>query len=94
VAQKALGSAERRENTAGTMRARRPLPGRTFLLVDDVITTGATLEECARAVRAAGGRVIGAAALASTPLRSAARRPVLKSPGTSRVEGTRFVARR
>ena len=94
AAQKALGSAERRENTVGTMRARRPLPGRTFLLVDDVITTGATLEECARAVREAGGRVVGAAALASTPLRSAARSPLPKSPGTSPVEGTRFVARR
>jgi predicted amidophosphoribosyltransferase len=51
------------------MAARRPLAGRRVLLVDDVVTTGATLAEAARAVRAAGGSVVGAATLASTPLR-------------------------
>ncbi|MFC0681373.1 ComF family protein [Lysobacter korlensis] len=94
IAQKALGSGERRRNAAGTMRARRPLGGRTFVLVDDVLTTGATLQECVRAVRAAGGVVVGAAALASTPLRSGRADPLPESPGTFPAQTTRFVPRR
>ena len=33
------------------------LDGRSVVLLDDVVTTGATLEDCACAIRAAGGRV-------------------------------------
>jgi ComF family protein len=93
-AQKSLGSLERRRNTADTVRARRPLAGRAFLLVDDVLTTGATLEECARAIRAAGGTVAGAVTVAFTPLRSELPRALPKPPATSPAATTRFVARR
>jgi predicted amidophosphoribosyltransferase len=75
--QKTLGADERAANLAGTMRARGALLGRRFLLADDVLTTGATLDEAARALRAAGGEVIGAATLAFTkrllPIRDIAR---------------------
>lgn len=65
--QKTLAVAERAANRAGSLRAARDLGGRRFVLVDDVLTTGATLGEAARAVRAAGGVVVSAATLAYTP---------------------------
>ena len=64
-----LGREERFTNLEGGMAARIPLAGRRVLLVDDVVTTGATLAEAARAVHAAGGAVLGAATVASTSLR-------------------------
>ena len=53
--------AERKANVRGAFRARLGvrLQGRTVLLVDDVMTTGATAGEAARALRAGGaGRVV------------------------------------
>jgi len=67
--QKHLAVDERASNRAGSLRARRPLTGRRFLLVDDVLTTGATLAEAARAVRAEGGEIVAAATLAYTQKR-------------------------
>lgn len=66
--QRTLGEQERASNVAGRMRA-RGVGGHRVLLVDDVVTTGSTLTEMARAVRAAGGVVIGAACIAATPRR-------------------------
>ena len=53
------------------MRIRRgmtgpALAGRPCLLVDDVLTTGATLAEAARVLRSAGADVRGAVVLAAT----------------------------
>lgn len=74
--QKLLGVEERLRNVHGTLRARHQLQGVAVLLIDDVVTSGATLRESARAVREAGGQVVGAAALAATPLRHAGSRPL------------------
>jgi len=64
--QRELGRAARARNVAGSMRAR--LRGRgAVVIVDDVVTTGATLDEAARALRAAGFTPICAVALAATP---------------------------
>ena len=65
--QKSLGVDQRAANLRHTMVATGPLHGRRFVLVDDVLTSGATLVEAARAITTAGGEVVGAAALAFTP---------------------------
>jgi predicted amidophosphoribosyltransferase len=44
--------------------ASESLAGVGVLLVDDVVTTGATLRECARACRAAGARAVYALTVA------------------------------
>jgi ComF family protein len=51
-----LHAGERAANVRGAFMVRAPswVEGRSLLLVDDVMTTGATLRECARALKGAG----------------------------------------
>jgi len=65
--QRGLDRAARARNVAGSMRATTPGRGREVVIVDDVVTTGATLDEAARALRAAGFRPVCAIVLAATP---------------------------
>lgn len=62
--QKERSAVERVAATVGTLRA-TGVDGRDVVLVDDVVTTGVTMAEGVRAVRAAGGRVVRCVAVAS-----------------------------
>ena len=66
--QRALGRAARHSNIAGSMRA-VAASGMRVVILDDVVTTGASIREAARALRAGGAEVIGAATIATTPRR-------------------------
>lgn len=74
--QKMLNAAERKENAARTIRIRRDtrLHGRTVVLLDDIITTGASMEACARLLLDAGAGMVIAAAIASAGWESRQRR--------------------
>lgn len=60
------GDAERRANVMGVYRAvnEPEVVGKRVLLIDDVVTTGQTLSECARTLRMAGAEDVVCAALA------------------------------
>ena len=63
-----LSGPERRRNVRGAFQVRRAripmVAGRRILLVDDVLTTGATASACARALRKAGAARVDVATLA------------------------------
>lgn len=89
VDQASLGREARRANSAWSMAPVGRLDGRVFVLVDDVVTTGATLAEAVRGIRSAGGTVHAAAALAHTPRRiPESSLPVDERPVTTGTSGT------
>lgn len=57
-AQSALSAAARQRNVRGAFAVAAPLPYRRLAIVDDVMTTGATATEAARALRAAGADTV------------------------------------
>lgn len=65
--QPGLARDRRRDNLDGAMRGAATLAGRPLVLVDDVITSGATIREAQRAALAAGGRPVLRLAFARTP---------------------------
>lgn len=66
-AQASLPREARRRNIRGAFVARRALPGMRFGVVDDVMTTGSTLDEIARVLKAAGAQHVINLVVARTP---------------------------
>ncbi len=52
--QESLGKRERKENLVGAFSAQGFVKGKVVLLIDDIKTTGATLNECAKALKKKG----------------------------------------
>jgi ComF family protein len=87
VSQAGLTNAKRRANVSGAFSSRRPLSGAfafwkrsekfnlragaRVLLIDDVLTTGATAAACARALKRAGAKHVTVLAVARTDRRMA-----------------------
>jgi ComF family protein len=73
--QAGLTNAKRRQNVSAAfaVRRNRDLDGLRILLVDDVLTTGATASACARVLKRAGARQVTVLTLARTDRRAAFR---------------------
>lgn len=71
-AQSSLGAEARRGNVAGMYEPlhRERIEGGRILLIDDIITTGSTLAECARTLKAAGAASVVCACVASAEVHS------------------------
>ena len=68
--QSGLGARERARNLRWSLRGPpRRLCGREIVVVDDIVTTGATIGEAVRALTVVGHRVHGAATIAHRPRR-------------------------
>ena len=78
VQQVGLSHAERATNVQGAFRvpaeAKGEVSGRRFILVDDVLTSGATVDACARALLRAGARQVDVLVFARVV--DAARAPI------------------
>ncbi len=62
--QAGLSASERRRNVGGAIKASARFDAKIIVVVDDVFTTGATLEACARALRKAGAAEVHGLTLA------------------------------
>ena len=63
--QEKLGKRERKENLIAAFAATCDLHGKTVLLIDDIKTTGATLNECAKALKKKGATKVVCLTVAS-----------------------------
>ncbi|HEY5633960.1 MAG TPA: phosphoribosyltransferase family protein, partial [Burkholderiaceae bacterium] len=66
-AQSLLALEHRRGNLEGAFVATRRIDGGAVVVIDDVMTSGATLHACALALKAAGARVVHNLVVARTP---------------------------
>jgi competence protein ComFC len=84
ASQAGLTNAKRRANVTGAFAPARRIPvtGLRLLLVDDVLTTGATASACSRALKSAGACYVAFLALARADRRFGPGAPDREPPGT------------
>lgn len=58
IAQKNLNDRKRKQNIKGAFAAKRAVKGKRIVLIDDIYTTGATIDEAARKLRRAGAEKV------------------------------------
>ena len=76
VTQASLGNSSRRRNVASAFRCKRArlVEGKRILLIDDVMTTGATAASCAQALKRAGAGKVALLTVARVDRRMDSRR--------------------
>ena len=79
--QAGLTNSKRRLNVRGAFQVRGRLDGKHVLLVDDVLTTGATASACARALKRAGASRVTLLVVARTDRRAFVDVPALRAEG-------------
>jgi ComF family protein len=67
TAQKQLSAAQRKHNLLQAFQCQRPVHGKRIALVDDVMTTGSTMEAMSRALLQAGASEVHCWVIARTP---------------------------
>jgi ComF family protein len=70
AAQRTKSRAGRQRNLRGSFKCSPQVRNMTVILVDDVITTGATIKECSKALLKAGAKEVRALSLARTLVRN------------------------
>jgi competence protein ComFC len=67
-----LSAEERQDNMRDVFRVRRPerIKSKSVLIVDDVVTTGSTMNSCAKVLKEAGARTVVCIALARPSIRA------------------------
>lgn len=68
VPQQSLTAAQRRDNLRGAFALLRGVAGKKILLVDDVMTTGVTVDLCSQVLLAGGAERVDVAVVARAPL--------------------------
>lgn len=80
--QRGLTVNQRGRNLIRSIAADPELAGCTVILVDDVVTTGATISECIRALNEVGARVSGIACLTRVPRKFTDSRQMSDKPNS------------
>jgi ComF family protein len=81
--QASLANSDRRANVSGAFRVRGELKGLRVLLIDDVMTTGATASACASTLKRAGAKSVTLLTLARVDRRLAAPSARTSTSGAS-----------